>query len=521
MKKIFKISALLLLLPMVATSCFKLEQDDIFDKSAAVRLDEAADNFAQVLLDKGGVWQMEYYANEGMQGYVYVMKFYDNGNVDIPGHNPYIGAVDKGNGSTEVKYGKATSQWDMITDNGPVLSFSSYNKYFHVFSRPDDILNTGNGVGNDGRGFEGDYEFTVLKYSGDTLYVQGKKYNIPMLMTRLPADTNDQEYLQTVVDNWSKYFSPLIPRVFLTYPNGKRYVIQDGSGLIMTLYEESRDDDPDYDPLVNTFTRNGIIGHDAFGFMNPLEYDGFNVQHFVPQEDGTLLCTDDNTSTISAGDLAKDCFTDTLHASQEPAQGRHPRGTRGCQAGREGREAQRGRGAHHLLGNQPVAVDRSREGRPRRAQQPAAQARQLQADCRLGEVQLHGLPHGELSGDYRHQDLAVEHAVVEVLLRARVHRPERYRVQINRERRSGSHAGLLRQRSLQRHEAPHRGHHAVVQDQHALDARSHAHGLHLHRQCRRCDGAQRETLELSINSDCDAGARNPVSRHSNNQKQIF
>lgn len=313
MKKIFKISALLLLLPMVATSCFKLEQDDIFDKSAAVRLDEAADNFAQVLLDKGGVWQMEYYANEGMQGYVYVMKFYDNGNVDISGHNPYIGAVDKGNGSTEVKYGKATSQWDMITDNGPVLSFSSYNKYFHVFSRPDDILNTGNGVGNDGRGFEGDYEFTVLKYSGDTLYVQGKKYNIPMLMTRLPADTNDQEYLQTVVDNWSKYFSPLIPRVFLTYPNGKRYVIQDGSGLIMTLYEESRDDDPDYDPLVNTFTRNGIIGHDAFGFMKPLEYDGFNVQHFVPQEDGTLLCTDDNTSTISAGDLAKDCFTDTLH----------------------------------------------------------------------------------------------------------------------------------------------------------------------------------------------------------------
>ncbi|MBR6283609.1 MAG: DUF4302 domain-containing protein [Muribaculaceae bacterium] len=312
MKKIFKITALLLLLPMVTTSCFKLEQDDIFDKSAAVRLDEAADNFAKVLLDKGGVWQMEYYANESMQGYVYVMKFHDNGTVDISGHNPYIGAVDKGDGSVDVRYGQATSQWDMITDNGPVLSFSSYNKYFHVFSRPDDILNTSNGTGNDGRGFEGDYEFTVLKYSGDTLYIQGKKYNIPMLMTRLPADTNDKEYLQTVVDNWSKYFNALIPRVFLTYPNGKRYVITDGSGLIMTLYAETSDD-PDYDPLVNTFTRNGIIGHDAFGFMNPLEYEGFSVQHFVPQEDGSLLCTDDNTSTISAGDLAVDCFTDTLH----------------------------------------------------------------------------------------------------------------------------------------------------------------------------------------------------------------
>ena len=120
MKKIFKISALLLLLPLVTTSCFKMEQEDIFDKSAAERLNEAADSFSKILTDKGGIWQMEYFANEDMQGYVYVMKFSDNGSVDISGWNPYIGAADKGNGSTELAYGKATSQWDVITDNGPV-----------------------------------------------------------------------------------------------------------------------------------------------------------------------------------------------------------------------------------------------------------------------------------------------------------------------------------------------------------------------------------------------------------------
>ncbi|MBQ7690376.1 MAG: DUF4302 domain-containing protein [Muribaculaceae bacterium] len=318
MKKIFKISALLLLVAVSATSCFKLEQDDIFDKSAAERLDEEAASYEQLLTSQGGVWQMEYYANEDMQGYVYVMKFHTDGTVDISGHNPYIGAVDKGNGSTEVKYGQATSQWDMISDNGPVLSFSSYNKYFHVFSRPDDILNTSNGTGNDGRGFEGDYEFTLLKYSGDTLYIEGKKHNLAMLMTRLPADTDDKAYLQTVVDNWSKYFSPLIPRVFLTYPNGDRYVIRDGSGLIMSLYEDKVEDG--YDPLTEQFTRNGMIGYTAFGFMKPLEHEGFSVQHFLPQDDGSLLCTEDNTSTISAGDLALDCFNDTLHYMRPKSQ---------------------------------------------------------------------------------------------------------------------------------------------------------------------------------------------------------
>lgn len=307
MKKIFRISALLMILPLVATSCFKMEEDDLFEKSAAERLNAKAGEYADILTAQGGKWQMEYYANDYMPGFVYIMTFRNDGTVRVAGENVYIGAVDKANGSTEMKYGYDDSQWDIITDNGPVLSFSSYNKYFHLFSRPDDFLNTSNGTGNDGRGMEGDYEFILLKYSGDTLYLKGKKREMELLMTRLPEDTDDKAYLDQVVANANKFFSSLIPRVFLTYPNGDRYVITNGASLVMNMYEESSPD-----PLTTSFTRNGIIGHDTFAFMNPLEYNGFTVHHFKQQEDGTLLCLEDNTSTISAGDLAKDCFTDTL-----------------------------------------------------------------------------------------------------------------------------------------------------------------------------------------------------------------
>ena len=76
----------------------------------------------------------------------------------------------------------------------------------------------------------------------------------------------------------------------------------------MSLYDETVED-----PLTSSFSANGIIGNNFFAFMNPLEHEGYKVRRFTKQENGMLLCNDDNTTTISAGDLARDCFADTLH----------------------------------------------------------------------------------------------------------------------------------------------------------------------------------------------------------------
>lgn len=307
MKKIFRISALLMILPLVCTSCFKTEEEDIFDDSAAERLNKISDEYAKILTDQGGKWAMQYFASENMQGFVYVMTFRPNGTVTISGENGYIGAVITGNGQTSMAYGTADSQWDIIRDNGPVLSFSTYNKYFHLFSTPEDIMGSAFGAGLSGRGYEGDYEFTLMKYSGDTLYIDGKKRQLSMIMTRLPADTDDKTYLDEIVAASSGYFSPKIPRVFVAYPNGERHVITGASTMVMNVYDEKSED-----PLTTSFTANAIISHSSFSFMKPLTFGECSAQHFLPQEDGSLLCLDDKKTTISAGDLSKDCFTDTL-----------------------------------------------------------------------------------------------------------------------------------------------------------------------------------------------------------------
>src|SRR5574344_1707078 len=112
-KKIFYISAACLTLMMGASSC-KNEEADIFDQSAAVRLSDAKANYTALLCDKGGKWVMDYFANDAEHGYTYEMDFNTNGSVTMSAKNEFAGTTFK----------SETSLWQMISDDGPVLSFN-------------------------------------------------------------------------------------------------------------------------------------------------------------------------------------------------------------------------------------------------------------------------------------------------------------------------------------------------------------------------------------------------------------
>ena len=310
-----------MLLPLVTTSCFKMEEEDLFDKAASQRLDESAADYAKFLTEKGGKWKMEYFATEEMEGYVYIMDFQPNGYVQISGMNDYIRTIKGYTGSqpnqsdeekAKEQWGSAQSMWDIITDNGPVLSFNSYNPYFHLFSTPEDFTSGGSSNSTlSGRGFEGDYEFTLLRKSaaGDSLFLSGKKREIEIIMTRMPEETDNYAYLNQVRKNVSNLFRSSIPRVFIDFGDGDRYVMLNASTLVPTLYDEKAKD-----ALTEQFSRNTIVCYDSYAFMKPLEFNETQkiVQFFVQQADGSLLCSDDNKTTISAGDLGKDCYADTM-----------------------------------------------------------------------------------------------------------------------------------------------------------------------------------------------------------------
>ena len=302
MKKLYKFSAIAAVLMSASLASCNNEEADIFDQSAAHRTEEARKMYKEILLDKGGKWQMEYFTTEEEHGYVYLFTFRNDGTVTISGNNEYITKLTNID-SNVPSYGSETSMWTILSDNGPVLSFNSYNTIFHLFATPEDIPGTERD--EQGYGHSGDYEFDLMKFSNDTLYLEGKKNGAEIIMTRIAPETDDKTYLNEVVALADSFFNAKVPAVYVNLPGGYRHVVLDGATQLPKFYPETGDYITEY------VGRNAIITHDGFTLGKPLtlrdSIDGndYTIQHFIRQKDGSLLCTDDNRITITADALNK------------------------------------------------------------------------------------------------------------------------------------------------------------------------------------------------------------------------
>lgn len=302
MKKLYKFSAIAAVLMSASLASCNHEEADIFDQNAAHRTEEARKMYKEILLDKGGKWQMEYFTTEEEHGYVYLFTFRNDGTVTISGNNEYITKLTNID-SNVPSYGSETSMWTILSDNGPVLSFNSYNTIFHLFATPEDIPGTERD--EQGYGHSGDYEFDLMKFSNDTLYLEGKKNGAEIIMTRIAPETDDETYLNEVVALADSFFNAKVPAVYVNLPGGYRHVVLDGATQLPKFYPETGDYITEY------VGRNAIITHDGFTLGKPLtlrdSIDGndYTIQHFIRQKDGSLLCTDDNRITITADALNK------------------------------------------------------------------------------------------------------------------------------------------------------------------------------------------------------------------------
>lgn len=302
MKKLYKFSAIAAVLMSASLASCNHEEADIFDQSAAHRTEEARKMYKEILLDKGGKWQMEYFTTEQEHGYVYLFTFRNDGTVTISGNNEYITKLTNID-SNVPSYGSETSMWTILSDNGPVLSFNSYNTIFHLFATPEDIPGTERD--EQGYGHSGDYEFDLMKFSNDTLYLEGKKNGAEIIMTRIAPETDDKTYLNEVVALADSFFNAKVPAVYVNLPGGYRHVVLDGATQLPKFYPETGD------YITENVGRNAIITHDGFTLGKPLtlrdSIDGndYTIQHFIRQKDGSLLCTDDNRITITADALNK------------------------------------------------------------------------------------------------------------------------------------------------------------------------------------------------------------------------
>ena len=326
MKKILSIS-LILAAALAFTSCVK-EEEDIFDKSAAERLNEASDLYSKRLMASPNGWAMQLYpTNEDEwpygNGYLVLCRFNKDYSVDVSMNNIF----------TDGTYWSESSLWEVLTDNGPVLSFNSHNKCIHTFSDPYDIWFTGtdNNANNEsGTGVGGDYEFIIVDAPEDASYMmlKGKKRGTYNLLTPVEEGVNFEDYL-TDVKNFRKTYFPMNAPTF--------DVVHFGDSLCkleMTypreMTENSAAKNLDFDGLPNIYPYDGdaIIdqkfntflitkrGNDYYlRFRDKIQVKDVTVQEFVYRPDKDIFESVDDPAFFIEGNNPFSYFASTLQGS--------------------------------------------------------------------------------------------------------------------------------------------------------------------------------------------------------------
>lgn len=169
---IIRIAVLLCAVPVLLTSCLK-DQEDVFDDSSNSRMQQTLKETKDVLMSAANGWVIDYYAgiNAAYGGYAFAVKFDESTCTAV----------------SERITEPCTSYYKLTTDNGPVLTFDTYNKVLHDMATPS-MSNY--------EGKNADFEFLVMSATPEMIVLKGKKTQNVMRM--FPLSMPAGEYVEKV-----------------------------------------------------------------------------------------------------------------------------------------------------------------------------------------------------------------------------------------------------------------------------------------------------------------------------------
>ena len=171
------------------SACSLHDDTELFGEPAAERLEKAVAADKTLLESAANGWELHMWTGKDYSGggYTYFMKF----------------ANDKVTVSSDIAPAnmKTTSSYDVISDQGPVLTVNTYNEIFHYLAEPSM---------DDDDGEQQDYEFVIMRTTNDSIYLRGKKWGNHMVMTRVAESTSWEDEInkiQQMDDDMMRTFS--------------------------------------------------------------------------------------------------------------------------------------------------------------------------------------------------------------------------------------------------------------------------------------------------------------------------
>jgi hypothetical protein len=168
-------------------SCVK-DEERIFEDSASARIAKYLGEVQKLLVDAPNGWVMYYYPNgpgenrntQQIGGFVYTLVFTEQ----------------EVTAWSELFEDASTSLYSMLTDDGPILAFDSFNYNLYYFATPAGTAGNIYGLKGDKyyKAHQGDIGFKILSYSADEIVLRGKRSGNYYKMYPLPASTTPEEF---------------------------------------------------------------------------------------------------------------------------------------------------------------------------------------------------------------------------------------------------------------------------------------------------------------------------------------
>ena len=311
---------------MSFTACVN-EEDNLFDKSAAERLNEASELYSKRLTASPNGWAVQLYPTTDDEapygsGYLLLFRFHANKSVDAATYTYLKSSTAE---KKTYEYLTDTSTWDVITDDGPVLTFNTYNKVVHLFSDPEDVACTGtaeNSNDETGTGIGGDYEFIIVDAPEDASYMmlKGKKRGTYNLLTPVEEGVDYEEYLTDVRNFQNNMFASDAPTFNVLHCRNYDYKMTDASDGVPNIYPYGGDDvvDQEFNPFI--ITKKGsdymLRFRDSKSYFTTAVVDStVNLQEFKYVKDRDAFVATDHDDCYITGDDPVRFFNEQLSTS--------------------------------------------------------------------------------------------------------------------------------------------------------------------------------------------------------------
>lgn len=287
MKDIRYITMSVALATIALAGCSRFEEADLFDESAALRIEHNAERLQEILVNAPEGWVMQYHTGKGVavfEGFNLFARFEKGGKVTLAGDHRYLRDGNAG------KYTEHASLYELIREDGLVLAFNTWNNVLTPFVDPVAYWAAPELLLKDGEGMQGDQNLVVMSMKEDEIICRGERYDA--LIRLVKADRDWQTYIADTKAMKDLITSDAIDSYYITTEDETMYCVglRDGRYRISDRVKNPLR----IDSLSCCFTPTG------FRNERPDTIAGHVFQEFKMSEDGSALVNEDGSVRIIA-----------------------------------------------------------------------------------------------------------------------------------------------------------------------------------------------------------------------------